>query len=155
MPQDPGFELTFPDQTEAEFVPLNPGGESGKDLQIIDMVTKGMPLEVFSAAMEDPTQRGRGVVFLAYIGLSIRAKYPQWTVERIVDFVENLEISNVGWLDGEQEANGTDPLAQEPKPGNDTSVSPSDESESSVIPVESSAPEPNLSTSEPSSETPA
>jgi hypothetical protein len=155
--KEPGFELTFPDEREAEFFPFAIGMSGAKDLKIIDRCTQ-MPLDEFAEAFEDPSQRGRGPIMLAMIGLSIRAKHPDWSVERVMMVVDELELPDVTFLGGEeQEANGTDPLPQEPKQSSDSSNSgsPSDESESSATPTESSAPGPTASTSGPSKGTPA
>jgi hypothetical protein len=157
MPQEPGFELKFPDASEAEFFPFAIGMSGAKDLKIIDRCTQ-MPLDEFAEAFDDPSQRGRGPIMLALIGLSIRAKYPDWSVERIMHVIDELELPDVTFLGSEEEeSNGSVPLTEGPKPEPDASSSgsPSDASESSATPAETSAPEPSPSTSEPSSETPA
>jgi hypothetical protein len=157
MAQEAGFELKFPDEREAEFFPFAFGMSGAKDLKIIDRCTQ-MPLDEFAETMDDPSQRGRGVMMLAMIGLSIRAKHPDWSVERIMHLVDEIELNDVTFLGTEEEeSNGTVPLTEEPKPESEASSSgsPSDESESSVIPAETSVPEPSPSTSEDSSETPA
>jgi hypothetical protein len=154
MAQEAGFELRFPDATEAEFFPFAIGMSGAKDLKIIDRCTQ-MPLDEFAEAFDDPSQRGRGIMMLAMIGLSIRAKHPDWSVERIMHLVDELELNEVTFLGTEEEeSNGSVPLTEEPKPEEDSSSSgsPSDASESSAIPAETIAPEPTHSTSEPSSE---
>lgn len=154
---EPGFELTFPDEREAEFFPFAIGMSGSKDLKIIDRCT-AMPLDEFAEALDDPSQRGRGPIMLAMIGLSIRAKHPDWSVERVMKVVDELELPEVTFLGGEEEeSNGTTPLSQEPKPASDaeSSGSPSDESGSSATPTETSAPAPTPMTSVPSSGTPA
>lgn len=148
--------MTFPDEREAEFFPFAIGMSGAKDLKIIDRCTQ-MPLDEFAEAFDDPSQRGRGPIMLAMIGLSIRAKHPDWSVERVMKIVDELELPEVTFLGGkEEESNGTVPLTVEPKPesGSESSGSPSDESESSAIPAETPAPEPTPTTSGPSSETP-
>jgi hypothetical protein len=154
--QEPGFELKVEDEGVAEFIPWTPISYGGRELRIIDYITK-MPLEEFEAASTDPVQRGRGTILLALIGTSINAKHPEWTIERITRIVDDMVLPEMAFLAGEEESNGTDPLPQEPQPVPDTSSSgsPSDASESSATPAETSAPEPIPSTSEPSSETPA
>jgi hypothetical protein len=157
MAQEAGFELKFPDARESEFFPFSIGMSGAKDLKIIDRCTQ-MPLDEFAEAFDDPSQRGRGIMMLAMIGLSIRAKHPDWSVERIMLLVDELELNEVTFLGSdEEESNGSVPLTEEPKPEVDSSSSgsPSDESESSATPVATSAPEPTPSTSEDSSETPA
>jgi hypothetical protein len=157
MAHEPGFELTFPDEREAEFFPFAIGMSGAKDLKIIDRCTQ-MPLDEFAEAFDDPSQRGRGPIMLAMIGLSIRAKHPDWSVERVMKVVDELELPDVTFLGvEEEESNGTDPLTQEPKLENEakSSGSPSDESESSATQTETSVPAPTPSTFEPSSETPA
>jgi hypothetical protein len=156
MAQEAGFELKFPD-ADSEFFPFAIGMSGAKDLKIIDRCTQ-MPLDEFAEAFDDPSQRGRGPMMLAMIGLSIRAKHPDWSVERIMLLVDELELNEVTFLGSEEEeSNGAVPLTEEPKPEDDASSSgsPSDESESSATPAETSAPEPSPSTSEGSSETPA
>jgi hypothetical protein len=156
MAQEPGFELTVEDEGVAEFIPFTPIPFGGRDLRIIDYVTK-MPLEEFEAATNDPVQRGRGTILLAIMGTSINAKHPEWTIERITRIIDDVVIPEMTFLGAEEESNGTDPLPQEPKPESEASSSgsPSDASESSATPADTSAPEPTPSTSEPSSETPA
>jgi hypothetical protein len=156
MPQEPGFELKFPDEREAEFFPFAIGLSGAKDIKIIDRCTQ-MPLDEFAEALDDPSQRGRGPIMLAMIGLSIRAKYPDWSVERIMHFIDELELPDVTFLGAEEEeTNGAVPLTQEPVQHLDVSSSgsPSEESESFATPAETSAPEPTSSTSEHSNETP-
>jgi hypothetical protein len=157
MPQEAGFELTFPDDREAEFFPFVVGMSGAKDLKIIDYCTMGMPLDEFASALEDPVARNRGTIMLAMMGTSIRAQHPDWTVERIAYLIDEIDLNDVEFLKGEEDSNGADPLLQEPKPAPDesSSGSQSEESESSATPTEPSVLEPTPSTSEPSSETPA
>lgn len=135
---EPGFEITFPDETEATFVPFMVGMSASKDLKLIDRCT-AMPLDEFAEAFDDPAQRGRGSIMLAVIALSIRAKFPDWSVERIMRFVDDLEMPDVTFVGGEEEPQG-DPLPEE-QTENDGSVSfgsPSGGSSSSATPADPS-----------------
>ncbi len=132
--REAGFELKVPGDEEKTFFPWSLG-YSGKDLRIIDAVTR-MPLGEFMEAMQDPSQFGRGVVQLAMIGLSIRAKNPEWTVERILRIVDNLDFVSDDYvpISGDVEQA---PLAEESSPDNGkSSASSSDESSLHAIPLE-------------------
>jgi hypothetical protein len=146
-PAESGFELTLPDQSDATFFPWSIGMSSSKDMKLIDRCT-AMPLDEFAAAFDDPTQRGRGPIMLAMIALSIKAKYPDWSVERIMRVVDDLEMPAVAFIDGSDdqgEEDKTDPLSEsETEPATVRSFgSPSADSSSSV-------PRPSSTTSKPS-----
>jgi hypothetical protein len=152
MAQEPGFELKFPDQAEATFVPWNVGMVGAKDLKIIDRCT-AMPLDEFAAAFEDPTQRGRGPMMLAMIGVSIRAANPDWSVERVMAIVDDLQLPEVTFISPPEE--DADPLDDqtlnsetESPSSEESSVSSSAESVSSAIRERSFVREPTSSTSE-------
>lgn len=136
MPQDPGFELRI-DDDEPVFVPFMLSMMGAKELKIIDRCTS-MPLDEFAAALDDPVQRGRGPIMLAMIALSIRSKYPDWTVERIMRLVDDLD-ELPEFVAGDEEDADPDPLPQSAtEPGEqENSDSSSDDSSSSAPPTTS------------------
>jgi hypothetical protein len=123
--------------------------DMGKDLMLIDRFA-GLPITDFFALIEDDFERGRAPILLALIATSIRNGHPDWSVERIVRTVLDLNLSEIKFVEAEQEevtlplpaSREAPPETSEPWP------SPSNGSSSSSIP-------PASSTSETSSATPA
>lgn len=99
--KEDGFEYKVPGDEEATFFrwALSDGG---KDIMLIDRFT-AMPIDEFFKVIDDSFDRSRGPVLLAMIATSIRAKFPDWTVERIVRTVQNLSLSHVEFIEAEQE----------------------------------------------------
>lgn len=83
-PREDGFEL------HGEFYRWQVT-DQGKDLMLIDRLT-GMPIAEFFELIEDSFDRGRAPILLAMIATSIRAKHPDWTVERIYRTVTTLSL---------------------------------------------------------------
>ena len=124
-----GFEYKLPGDDQATFFrwALSDGG---KDIYLIDNFTK-MPIHEFFGVVEDSFDRGRAPILLAMIATSIRAKFPEWSKERIVRVVENLSLSEVTFIDADEET--ADPPtvpAEEP-----TGESSSGESKPSATPA--------------------
>lgn len=119
-----GFELG------GEYYPLA-AHDTGKDLMLIDRVTGGMSLFDFRDAITDAEQWQRGPILLTLIACSVRAAHPDWTVERILRLVQDLNLSDVEFIATDEEE--PDPL---PVPTSDTndgsSKSPSNGSSSSL-----------------------
>jgi hypothetical protein len=107
--KEPGFELTI-DNEEPVFIPFALSTMGAKEMKIIDRCT-AMPLDEFAAALDDPSQRTRGPVLLAMIALSIRAHYPDWTVERIMRLVDDMDELPT-FVGGDEEDAAPDPLPQ-------------------------------------------
>jgi hypothetical protein len=76
--------------------------DNGKDLMLIDRFT-GMPTTEFFQLVEDNFDRGRAPVVLAMIATSIRNHHPEWTVERITRKVMDMNLTDVTFIDGEEE----------------------------------------------------
>jgi hypothetical protein len=127
--QEDGFEYKLPDDEDATFFRWSVT-DGGKDIMLIDRFT-GMPVHEFFSVVEDSFDRGRGPVLLALIATSIRAKFPDWTPERIVRVVQNLSLSDVTFIDGEQEETANPPTEARTD-SRSNSGSPSGESKSSA-----------------------
>ena len=107
--KEDGFEYKLPDDEEATFFRWSVT-DGGKDLMLIDRFT-GMPVHEFFAVIEDSFDRGRAPVLLAMIATSIRANKPDWTPDRIIRVVQNMNLSDVEFIDAEEdeEANPVPP----------------------------------------------
>lgn len=126
--------------------------DTGKDLMLIDRFT-GMPVAEFFDTIEDSFDRGRAPILLALMATSIRAKHPDWSVERIGRVVLGVSLGDVAFIDSDAEAQPVPPAdgGQEPP----TSAEPSNGSSSSSTPPDSSTPtEPTSSETQPSSSSP-
>lgn len=99
-----GFEYKLPEDDEATFFTWSVS-DGGKDIMLIDRFT-GMPVHEFFALIEDEFDRGRGPILLAMLATSMRAKFPDWTPERIVRVVQNLKLSEVTFIEAEEDAAG-------------------------------------------------
>lgn len=75
----------------------------GKDLRLIDHFTK-MPIQEFFEVVEDAIDRGRAPVMLALIATSMRAMHPDRSVERIIRTVDDLSLSDVEFIGGDEDA---------------------------------------------------
>lgn len=117
--QQAGFEI------DGEFYPISLTS-GAKDILIVDRVTN-MTLEEFQDALEDPN-RMRGSAILGLIGTSIRAKHPDWSVERVVATVMAVDFETLVTVGDAVE----DPTpGGHPEPPDENSTSPSDASSSS------------------------
>jgi len=111
--------------------------DTGKDLMLIDRLT-GMPVQEFFDLIEDGFDRGRGPILLAMIATSIRHRFPDRSVERILRQVQNLSISEIEFVGGDEEdgdefgppSDGGQTTAAEQT----SSDSPADESSSPATP---------------------
>jgi hypothetical protein len=129
---DSGFELA------GEFYRWA-ASTGGKDLLLIDRIA-GMAVTEFFEILDDPVARERPAVMLTLVGTSIRAKHPEWSVERIVRTVHELDINDVILISNDEQEPVNPlppPAAPEPATG-ERSGSPSDASRRSVIPAEPS-----------------
>lgn len=109
----------------------------GKDLMLIDRFA-GIPVLDFFELVEDDHERARGPILLTLIATSIRARHPEWSVERITRLVMNLSLGEVSFLGGDEEEPPLVPPAQEAAPpAAAPSNSPSNGSSSSPTPAES------------------
>ncbi len=107
MDQD-GFEYKIPGEDEASFFAWTVS-DGGKDLMLIDHFTH-LPIHEFFALIDDEFDQSRAPVLLAMMATSIRAKYPDWTPERIIRTVQNLKLSEVTMVNAEaDEAPRVDP----------------------------------------------
>lgn len=101
--------------------------DSGKDLMLIDRFT-GMPVADFFETIEDEFDRGRAPILLALIATSMRNGHPDWSVQRLVRRVENLNLSEVTFIDSDAEEQPVPPAEAGPEPA--TSEEPSNGSSS-------------------------
>jgi hypothetical protein len=132
MTREDGFEYKLPDDDEATFFPWKVNLEGAKDMLIIDSFTQ-LPMDVFHEKLHDGFDRRRGPFLLALIATSIAAKFPDWTVQRIIRLVENLDFSKFAGIDADEEEAGDVAVPPETgEPTNENSSSPSDGSSSSA-----------------------
>lgn len=80
--------------------------DTGKDLMLIDRFT-GMPVHEFFGIIEDTFDRGRAPILLALMATSIRAKFPDRSVERIVRQVQDLSLGEVVFIGGDDDVGVT------------------------------------------------
>lgn len=133
--QEDGFEYKLPGDDQATFFRWSVS-DGGKDILLIDRFT-GLPVHEFFDLVGDTFDRGRGPIMLALIATSIRAKFPDWTPERIVRVVQNLHLSELEFIDAEQD--GPSPLPETPGVNANGSDSPSDASKPSATPAATSS----------------
>src|SRR3954470_4515414 len=135
MTKEDGFEYKLPDDEEATFFPWKVNVEGAKDMLIIDSFTQ-LPIDVFHEKLQDGFERRRGPFLLALIATSIAAKHQDWTVQRIVRLVENLDFSKFTGIDaGDEEAGDVAVPPETGEPTSENSSSPSDGSSSSATPT--------------------
>jgi hypothetical protein len=132
-----GFEL------DGEFYPWHVS-DIGKDLMLIDRFS-GLPLAEFYAVVDDTFDRGRAPILLTLIATSIRAKHPDWSVERIIRLVMDLNLGELTFVDGDEE---------EPEPGPPPETEERPTGRSSASPSRSPRSAPELAASVTSSATP-
>lgn len=123
---------------QKDFYPLSIS-EKGKDLLLIDRLTQRPPDAIFSELEAGVDIRGPAI--LALIATSFRAAYPEWPLQRIINLVEEIELSELEWVGTEDD-------------GEEETVRPPDEGEGSQEPSPKSN-EPQASRSETPSVTPA
>jgi len=71
------------------------------DLQLVDQFAK-MPPADFFAAVEDDFDRERTPILSAMIATSLRHHYQNWSIARVIRFVENMHMSQLVFFDGEE-----------------------------------------------------
>jgi hypothetical protein len=120
--------------------------DTGKDLMLIDRFS-GMPVQEFFETIEDSFDRGRAPILLALIATSIRNAFPDRSVERIVRQVMNLSISDVTFVEGdEEEAPAGSPPGEAGEQTQSSSGSTSDDSKGSSSQPETGPPETSYAT---------
>jgi len=101
--------------------------DGAKDLMLIDRFT-GLPAPEFFESIQDSFDRGRGPILLTLLATSISAKNPEWTVERTVRTVMGLSLSEVTFIDADEDEEPESPLEEETEPvTSSSSVSTADE----------------------------
>lgn len=125
-----GFEYKLPGDEEATFFRWSLS-DGGKDIMLIDRFT-AMPIDEFFKIVEDSFDRSRGPILLAMIATSIRAKFPEWTVERIVRTVQNLALSDLEFISAEEDKADPPTAAAEER---STGEKQSEESKPSATPA--------------------
>jgi hypothetical protein len=115
--------------------------DMGKDLMLIDRFS-GLPITEFFAQIDDQFDRGRAPILLTLIATSVRHGNPDWSVARIERTVLNLNLSDVTFVDADQEpAENPPPASADETPTGDTSRSPSTGSSASSTPPDDSTSE--------------
>lgn len=105
--------------------------DGGKDLMLIDSFAR-MPVAEFFETIEDEFDRGRAPILLAMIATSVRAKHPDWSVQRIERLVLNTPLSEIEFVDSDAEAQLVPPAEGGLQPP--ASTEPSNGSSSSSTP---------------------
>lgn len=107
-----GFELN------GDFYPWSVS-DNAKDLMLIDRFT-GLPAYEFYEQIEDSFDRGRGPFLLAMIATSMRAKNPDWSVNRIERTVMAISMADVEFIGGDtEEEDARPPESSSPPPSED------------------------------------
>ena len=117
--------------------------DTGKDLMLIDRFT-AMPFDEFFAVIEDNFDRGRAPILLAMVATSVRAKHPDWTVDRIARLVMNTSLSEIEFVAADQEEDTRPPPVDDHATGPPTpasGTSPSNGSSASSAPTDSTTSE--------------
>jgi hypothetical protein len=109
----------------------------GKDLMLIDRFS-GLPIQDFFALIEDELDRGRVPVLLTMVATSIRNAHPDWSVERIVRTVMDLDIAELVFVEADREEDTLPPAsADEPASTGAGSSSASKRTSSDPVPATS------------------
>jgi hypothetical protein len=121
----------------------------GKDLILIDRIANVAVTEFFEL-LDDPVARERPSVMLALVATSMRARHPEWSVERIVRTVYDLDVNELTLIGGDEEE-PVNPLPPPTPSGPEQAVdelssSPDGESRQSAIPAEPSVSETSAAT---------
>lgn len=131
-PKEAGFEY------EGEFIPWHLTDKI-KDLQMIDYFAKMPPGEFFEHVRDD-FDRSRTPITAAMIATSLLHARPNWSTNRVIRVVENMESSRIVYFDGEDEPSieVESPLATDPASGDGEDSPESSErlSEPAVTPSE-------------------
>jgi len=110
----------------------------GKDLMLIDRFS-GLPIQEFFELVEDAFDRGRVPVLLTMVATSIRAAHPDWTVERIVRVVMDIDIAEVVFVEADTEADTLPPASEDAPTVTGTGSSSASKQTSSATPPATSA----------------
>jgi hypothetical protein len=98
--------------------------DMGKDLMLIDRFSN-LPLYEFFEVVDDGFDRGRAPILLTLIATSIRFGHPDWSVERVVRTVQNLSLSEIVFIEPDEEEVEELPPASEGETGSTGGSSPS------------------------------
>lgn len=111
--RDVGFDL------DGEFYPLKMRTGHPKDLLLLDRLTNGRGFELANAASEaaeaedgSELEERYGITWtICLIATSIRAKHPDWSVERIYDRIMAIDDldAQVVWIGGDEEVKEVPP----------------------------------------------
>jgi len=93
--QEAGFEI------QGEFFPWHLTDKI-KDLQLIDHFAQ-IPPQDFFAAVEDDFDRSRTPILTAMMATSIRHGRQTWSLARVIRMVEDLSMSEVTFIEGEED----------------------------------------------------
>jgi hypothetical protein len=124
--QERGFEAG------GEFYPWHLT-DCGKDLMLIDRITGGMLPHEFFDSVSDPHEQFRGPILLGLMGTSVRNRHPEWSIERILRFVNEVKLGDIEFLGGEDEETVEEAVSEQLPPSDDAE----DSSESAKKPSES------------------
>jgi hypothetical protein len=75
-------------------------GQTGKDLMLIDRLTQMSISEFFQAVEDNPD---RGSLLLAMVALALRHGHPDWSVDKIVRIVSDLDMSDLEFTRAEDQ----------------------------------------------------
>lgn len=105
---------------------------TGKDLLLIDRIS-GMAPQEFFELIEDGYDLSRSAVTFSLMATSIRNRFPERSIERIVRAVEAIDLDEVEFMGGDDEEGEDGPPAQAgASPPADQSATSSDTSKISA-----------------------
>lgn len=93
--------------------------DCGKDLMLIDRITGGMNPSEFFEAVDDKHDQFRGPILLGLIGTSIRNRHPEWSIERIMRFVNEVKLGDIEFLGGDEEETVEEAVNEQLPPSED------------------------------------
>jgi hypothetical protein len=118
---------------------MTPGG--GKELIFIDRIAD-MPFPDFYEAIQDEHEQKRGPMAQTLIAIAVSQKFPEWTAERTIRLVLNLNLfEDVTYINADEEEKASPPTTSDEVTSGDASTSSPNESKSSVTQAENSSPE--------------
>jgi hypothetical protein len=127
-----GFEY------QGRFYPWHVEMGFGKDMMLIDRIS-GLPLDEFQLAVGDPTQQARAPVMLSLLATSLRHGNPEWSVERLVRTVMNMNLDDEIKLVDADTDDETESVVLPPPPSDGSVRSLSNGSSPSSTPADSSS----------------
>lgn len=115
MADEAGFVIA------GEFYPTPTAFRLGDPVLITELT--GLIFEQFAEAIGDEDRAGDPAVLIGLVGVSIWQKHPRWKRERVVAYVQQLDLSDLTFQGGSEEDEADPPAPAEPggtSPSSDT-----------------------------------